>query len=182
MRRYLPILLLILSLPALAAPPSLADIVEKKDYAAAHKLAAKIAQAAGVSIETDLPPTSSVEKGAKLSYRLVVTDQPLNVLNVQGCVVLTTAPLRTGSYISDSLIISSAAIQSGSYLNSSTVLTGSGLRVGSYSTGNTIEAKQVRVGSYSSGSTYHGVKPQVGKPGKTDTHKGSSILSKYLTL
>lgn len=173
---------MLLALPTLAAPPSLEDIVAKKDYAAAAKVAARVAEAAGMKIGTDLPPTSSVDKGARLSYQLVVTDKPMNILNMQGCVVITTAPIITGAYISNSLIISSASIRSGSYTSSSTIVSKSGLRVGSYSTGNAIHAQQVKVGSYSSGSTYYKVKPHVGKPSRTDSHKPSNIFSKLISL
>lgn len=181
MKRRIPLLLLLL-LPALAAPPSLQSIVQKKDFRAAHKLAERVAKVAGRTLDADLPPTSSVGEGEKLAYKLVVTDQTLDVHSLDGCVVLTTSSIKTGASMTNSLVISTSDIKVGSYAMNCTILSKGNLKIGSYSSGNNIEASTVRVGSDSTRSTYYGVTPRVGKPSRSDTISPIPELSRAISF
>lgn len=177
------LLLLILALlPALADAPSLSTIVSKKDYRAGQRMTERVARASGRSLSGDLPPISSVTDGDKLEYKMVVTAQPLKVRNIEGCVILTTAPIVSDAYATNSFIISTADIRIGSYSMNCCVLTRGDLKIGSYSSGNNIEAGSVSVGSDSTNTTYYAVTPRVGKPGRSDTLIPTGELSKAITF
>jgi hypothetical protein len=175
---FLLLVVLFVSLPTSAQ--SFGDIVGEKDFDEARKLARKVITASGIGLSPGLTSRDNLADGSKPAGKFFITHEPTNPLRMTGCIVFAAAPLKTGSYISHSLIISTADVQSGSYITDSVIITTGGVRVGSYASDTTFQAKQVSVGSKSSSCQYYNVTPRIGKSGSSDKVLESDIFNDIL--
>jgi hypothetical protein len=188
---------LVLALAAVAGlgwteePPELTTLVSEAistgDFSHVQEIAVEIVhRVEELSGEHSFPSpkelrrsTKAPTSGDKLQGQLIVTDQAIDPLRVENCIIFTTAPVRTQAYISGSLIVSAAEVRTSSYLIGSVVVTPALVKVGSYATGNVIDAGSVRVGSRSRDNWYLNVEPFVGKDRAGDKSDRASLREMF---